>query len=65
MGAERKIISERKDSRKDKLTVKVVWRNVRKIRTREKQMELDDWMQKNDHDVCVINETGLNGSEYV
>ena len=28
-------------------------------------MELDDWMQKNDSDVCAINETGLNGSEYV
>ena len=28
-------------------------------------MELDDWMQKNDCDVCAINETGLNRSEYV
>ena len=28
-------------------------------------MELDDWMQKNDCDVCAINGTGLNGSEYV
>ena len=50
-------------------------------------MELDDWMQKNDYDVCIyyrfivcfpigldlervvnvcaINETGLNRSEYV
>ena len=45
--------------------MKVVWKNVKKIRTREKQMELDDWMQKNDYDVCSINETGLNGSEYV
>ena len=33
--------SERGDSRKDKSTVKVVWKNVRKIRTGEKQMELD------------------------
>ena len=24
-----------------------------------------DWIQKNDCDVCAINETGLNGSEYV
>ena len=45
--------------------MKVVWKNVRKIRTREKQIDLDDWMQKNDCDVCAINETGLNGSEYV
>ena len=28
-------------------------------------MELDDWMQKNDCGVCAINETGLNGSEYL
>ena len=41
--------------------MKVVWNNVRKIRTKEKQMELDDWMQKNDCDVCAINETGLMG----
>ena len=32
---------KRENSRKDKSTVKVVWKNVRKICTREKQMELD------------------------
>ena len=53
------------DSRNDTSTVKMAWKNVRKIRTREKQMELDDWMQKNDCDVCAINETGLNVSDYV
>ena len=41
MGAERKKGSRRKDNRKDKSTVKVVWKNVRKIRSREKQMEFD------------------------
>ena len=55
----------REDRRKDKSTVKVVRSNERKIRTREKQMELDDWMQKNDCDVCAINETGLNGNSNV
>ena len=45
--------------------MKVVWKNVRKIRTREKQMELEKWMNKSDCDVCVINETGLKGNEYV
>ena len=49
----------------EKLTVKVVWKNVRKIRTMEKQMELEEWMKKSDCDVCAINETGLNGNEYV
>ena len=42
MGDERGKRSEMEDRRKDKSTVKVVWKNVRKIRTREKQMELDD-----------------------
>ena len=50
--------------REEKLTVKVVWKNVRKIRTREKQMELEEWMKKSVCDVCAINETGLNGNEY-
>ena len=51
--------------RKEKSTVKLVWKNVRKIRTREKHMELEVWMKKNEYDVCAINETGLNGTEYV
>ena len=65
MGAERTKISDITYSRKYKSTVKVVWNNVKKIRTREKHMELDDWMQKNNCDVCAINETRLNRSEYV
>ena len=28
-------------------------------------MELEEWMKKSDCDVCAINETGLNGYEYV
>ena len=28
-------------------------------------MELEEWMKKSDCDVCAINETGLNGNEYV
>ena len=44
MGAERGKWSECEDSRKDKSTMKVAWKNVRKIRTREKQMELDGCM---------------------
>ena len=41
--------------REEKLTVKVVCKNVRKIHTREKQMELEEWMSKSDCDVCAIN----------
>ena len=58
-------IKEEEKCRKEKSTVKLVWKNVRKIRTREKQMELEVWMKKIECDVCAINETGLNGNEYV
>ena len=60
-----KMDQRREKWRKEKSTVKLVWKNVRKIRTREKQMELEVWMKKNECDVCAINETGLNGDEYV
>ena len=30
--------------------------------SREKQMELEVWMKKNECDVCAINETGLSGN---
>ena len=49
--------------REEKLTV--VWKNVRKIRTRDKQIELEEWIKNSDCGVCAINETGLNGNEYV
>ncbi len=42
-----------------------MWKNVRKIRKREKQVELENWMVKNNCDICAISETGLNGKEYV
>ena len=59
-GTESRMGEERKKCREEKLTVKLVWKNVRKIRTREKQMELEEWMKKSDCDVCAINE-----NEYV
>ena len=66
IGAEREDGSnERKKLEREKSTVKLVCKNVRKIRTREKQIELEVWMKTNECDVCAINETGLNGNEYV
>ena len=47
MRAEREDGSKEKKCRKDKSTVKWVWKNIRKIRTRKKQMELEVWMKKN------------------
>lgn len=44
----------------------MVWKNVRKnVRGRDKQVEIQHWMEENKCDVCAINETGLNGSEYM
>ena len=64
-GTESRMGVERKKCREEKLAVKVVWKNVRKICTREKQIELEEWMKKSDCDVYAINETGQNGNEYV
>ena len=49
----------------DHENLRIVWKNVRKIRMREKQLELEEWMSMYDCDICAINETGLNGDEYV
>ena len=62
MEAERKDGSKKNKCKKEKSTIKLVWKNVRKILRREKQMELEMWMKKNECDVCAINETGLNGN---
>ena len=35
------------------------------MQARVKHCEITDWMKKNQCDVCAINETGLNGDEYV
>ena len=44
-----------------------MWKNdTRKIRSRQKQLELEDWMSSNGYDICAtLTETGLNGGEYV
>ena len=47
----------------DSENLRIVWKNVRKIRMREKPLE--EWMSINDCDICAINETGLNADEYV
>ena len=55
MGVERDEVSKTKQCGKEKSTVKLVWMNVRKIRTREKQMGLEVWVKENECDVCAIN----------
>ena len=41
MGAEREDGSKEKKCRKEKSAIELVWKNVRQICTREKQMELE------------------------
>ena len=45
--------------------LRIVWKNVRTIRMREKQLELEESMRMYDCDICTINETELNGDKYV
>ena len=53
------------DSMYDHDNLLIGWKNAMKIRMREKQLELEEWMSVYDCDMCAINETGLNGDEYV
>ena len=40
-------------------SLKVVWKNVRKMRSRERQSEIMDWIERSNCDVCAVNETGV------
>ena len=48
-----------------KRSLTVVWNNVRKMRSRERQSEIMDWIEGNNCDVCAVNETGMTGEEYL
>ena len=49
----------------EKRSLAVVWKNVRKMRSRERQSEIMDWIEKSNCDICAVNETGLTGEEYM
>ena len=36
-----------------------VRKNVRKMRSRERQSEIMDWIERGSCDICAVNETGL------
>ena len=42
-------------------SIAVVWKNVRKMRSREMQSEIMDLIERSNCDICVVNETGLTG----
>ena len=45
----------------EKRSFKIVWKNVRKMTSRERQSEIMDWIERSNCDVCAVNETGLTG----
>ena len=49
----------------EKRSIAVVWKNVRKMRSIERQSEIMDWIERSNCDICAVNETGLTGEEYV
>ena len=49
----------------EKRSLAVVWKNVRKMRSREMQSEIMDWIERSNCDICAANETGLTGEEYM
>ena len=49
----------------EKRSIAVVWKNVRKMRSRERQSEIMDWIERSNCDICAVNETGLTGEEYM
>ena len=48
-----------------KRSIAVVWKNVRKMRPRERQSEKMDWIERSKCDICAVNETGLTEEEYM
>ena len=57
--------SERRENSEKESTgvngMAVVWKNVRKMTSRERQSEIMDWIERNKCDICAVNETGLTG----
>ena len=49
----------------EKRSIAVVWKNVRKMRSRERHSEIMDWIERSNCDICAVNETGLTGEEYM
>ena len=47
----------------EKRSITVVWKNVRKMRSRDRHSEIMDWIERGNCEVCAVNETGLTGEE--
>ena len=49
----------------EKRSLTVVWKNVGKMRSRERQSKIMDWIERSICDVCAINKTDMTGEEYM
>ena len=49
----------------EKRGLAVEWNNVRNMRSRERQSEIMDWIERSNCDICAVNDTGLTGEEYI
>ena len=49
----------------EKRSIAVVWKNVRYMRSTERQSEIMDWIERSNCDICAVNETGITGEEYM
>ena len=49
----------------EKRSLTVVWKNVRKMRSRERQPEIMNWIEGSNCDVGAVYETGMAGEEYM
>ena len=49
----------------DSENLRLIWKNVRKIRMRENQLGLEERMSMYASDICAINKTLLNCNEYL
>ena len=49
----------------EKRSLEVVWKNGKKMRSRERQSEIMDWIERSNCDICAVNETGLTGEDYM
>ena len=43
----------------EKISLTVVWKNVRKMRSRERWSEIMDWIERSNSDICAINEMSV------
>ena len=49
----------------EKRSIAVVWKNVKRMRSRERQYEILYLIERSNYDICAVNETSLTEEEYM